>query len=180
MNVLLIGSGAREHAIAWKLRQSPNLGVVYAAPGNAGIAQLSEIVPIAVPKSDAHRDAIDAYCNAIVEFAHEHEIELVIVAPEDPLSFGLADRLHIAGIRAFGPMQAAARIESSKGFAKEIMERYGVPMSVSAPFDDFDAARAYVESRPGDVVVKADGLAAGKGAIVTDSHTAAIDTLREL
>ncbi len=180
MNVLLIGGGAREHAIAWKLRQSPGLGELYAAPGNAGIAALAEIVPIAVPKSDAQRDAVDVYCDAIVQFAGARSVGLVVVGPEDALSFGLADRLHIAGIRAFGPMQAAARIESSKGFAKETMERNNVPMSVSTRFDDFEQARAYVASRPGDVVVKADGLAAGKGAIVTDSHAAATDALREL
>ena len=132
MNVLLIGSGAREHAIAWKLRQSPKLGELYAAPGNAGIAQLAEIVPIAGAEVGCARATRSMRTPTRSSSSRAStEIELVIVAPEDPLGFGLADRLHIAGIRAFGPMQAAARIESSKGFAKEIMERYGVPMSVS-------------------------------------------------
>ncbi|MHB8513945.1 MAG: phosphoribosylamine--glycine ligase [Dehalococcoidia bacterium] len=180
MNVLLIGSGAREHAIAWKLRQSPRLGALYAAPGNAGIAQLAEPVPLTVPKPDAQQAQIDAYCDAVVAAARERRADMVVVGPEDPLSFGLADRLHIAGIRVFGPSQAAARIESSKAFAKEIMRRHGVPMGAAVRFDGFEAARAYVESRPGEVVVKADGLAAGKGAIVTSSHAEAIDALREL
>ncbi|MDE3094550.1 MAG: phosphoribosylamine--glycine ligase [Chloroflexota bacterium] len=180
MDVLLIGSGAREHAIAWKLRQSPRLGALYAAPGNAGIAQLAETLPLVVPKADAPQEQIDAYCGAVVAAARERRVELVAIGPEDPLSFGLADRLQIAGIRAFGPSQAAARIESSKAFAKEVMRRHGVPMGAAARFDDFEAARAYVESRAGDVVVKADGLAAGKGAIVTDSHEEAIDALRGL
>ena len=180
MDVLLIGSGAREHAIAWKLRQSPRLGALYAAPGNPGIAQLAETVPLAVPKADAPQEQIDAYCGAVVAAARVRRVELVVVGPEDPLSFGLADRLHIAGIRAFGPSQAAARIESSKAFAKEIMRRHGVPMGAAARFDSFEAACGYVASRAGDVVVKADGLAAGKGAVVTSSHEEAIDALRGL
>ena len=180
MDVLLIGSGAREHAIAWKLRQSPRLGALYAAPGNAGIAQLAETVPLAVPKADAPQERIDAYCDAVVAAARERSAELVVVGPEDPLSFGLVDRLQIAGIPAFGPAQAAARIESSKAFAKEVMRRHGVPMGAAARFDDFEAACAYVASRAGDVVVKADGLAAGKGAIVTSSHEEAVDALRDL
>jgi phosphoribosylamine--glycine ligase len=180
MDVLLIGSGAREHAIAWKLRQSPGLGELYAAPGNAGIAQLAEAVDIPIPKPGAPQDRIDVYCEAVVAAARDRRVELVIVGPEDPLSFGLVDRLNAAGIRAFGPSQAAARLEWSKGFAKDIMARHGIPMGASAKFEDFDEARVYIEARPGNVVVKADGLAAGKGSIVTTSHEEAIDALREL
>ncbi|HEX5479122.1 MAG TPA: phosphoribosylamine--glycine ligase [Dehalococcoidia bacterium] len=180
MDVLLIGSGAREHAIAWKLRQSLGLGELYAAPGNAGIAQLAETVDIAIPKPGAPQDRVDIYCDAVVAAARERRVELVVVGPEDPLSFGLVDRLNAAGTRAFGPSQAAARLEWSKGFAKDLMARHEIPMGVSAKFEDFGEARAYVEARPGNVVVKADGLAAGKGSIVTASHEEAVEALREL
>src|SRR5947209_5695223 len=180
MNVLLIGSGAREHAIGWKLRQSHRLDALYAAPGNAGIAQLAGIVELHIPKAYAPSAEVEAFLDAASALARDLRIDLVVIGPEDPLSLGLTDRLRANGIAVFGPTKAAAQIESSKAFAKELMQRHGIPLGACAKFNDFDAARTYVESRPVDVVVKADGLAAGKGAIVTDAHTEAIAALREL
>lgn len=179
-NVLIIGGGAREHAIAWKLRQSPSLGSLYIAPGNAGSAQIAQALPLVIPAPHVPDETARAFGDGVIAMAREHAIDLVVVAPDDPLALGLVDMLENAGIRAFGPTKAAARIESSKSFAKDLMRRHGIPMSVSARFDDYGRARAYVESRPGSVVVKADGLAAGKGSIVTHSHEEAFAALREL
>src|SRR2546423_1491756 len=180
MNVLLIGSGAREHAIAWKLRQSPRLDALYAAPGNAGVAQLADIVELHIPRPYSPPAEVEAFLDTASALARDLRIDLVVIGPEDPLSLGLTDRLCANGLAVFGPTKAAAQIESSKAFAKELMQRHGIPMGSCAKFDDFESARRYVESRPRDVVVKADGLAAGKGAIVTQSHDEAIAALREL
>jgi len=179
-NVLLIGSGGREHAIAWKLRQSAGLGELVVAPGNAGIALIAECVPLAVPSAHAPADEVAAYGTAVVALARERRADLVVVAPDDPLAFGLVDMVQAAGIRAFGPTKAAARIESSKAFAKDLMRRHGIPMGESAQFDDFEAARAYVEARPCDVVVKADGLFVGKGTVVPASRAEAVEVLRSM
>jgi phosphoribosylamine--glycine ligase len=179
-NVLLIGSGAREHAIAWKLRQSPRLGDLTVAPGNAGIAQIADTIPLSIPKPYAPAEEVAAFCETVVAMARERRADLVVVAPDDPLALGLVDRLEAAGIAAFGPTQAAARIESSKSFAKDLMRRYGIPMGEAARFDNFEAARAYVELRPCDVVVKADGLFVGKGTVVPSSREAAISVLRAM
>jgi phosphoribosylamine--glycine ligase len=180
MNVLVIGQGAREHAIVWKLRQSPRLRNLVAAPGNPGIAELAELRPLSIPKPGAPPEAVEVFLDAAAGLARETRADLVIVGPEDPLSFGLVDRLLVEGIRAFGPTRAAAAIESSKAFARELMQRHGIPTHRTATFDDFEAARDYVEAQPDPVVVKADGLAAGKGAIVTASAAEAVDALRRL
>jgi phosphoribosylamine--glycine ligase len=180
MDVLLIGSGAREHAIAWKLRQSPRLGALCVAPGNAGIAQIADTLPLSIPKPYASADEVTAFGDTVVAIARERHIDLVIVAPDDPLALGLVDRVEAAGIAAFGPSKAAARIEASKSFAKDLMRRHGIPMGEVARFDDFDAARAYVASRPCDVVVKADGLFVGKGTVVPSSREEAISVLRAM
>src|SRR3990172_12689020 len=131
MNVLLIGSGAREHAIAWKLRQSSRLNALFAAPGNPGTAELA-----------TNLDLLDGDFDAIVRACREHEVDLVVVGSEDPLAAGLVDRLAVEGIAAFGPTRAAAQIEWSKVFAKELMARHSIPTAPFAVFADLDAARA--------------------------------------
>ena len=169
MNVLLVGSGAREHTIASKLRRSPRLTDLFVAPGNAGTAQIASNLDVKATDTDA-----------IVAAAREHRADLVVVGPEDPLSRGLVDRLTAEGILAFGPTQAAARIESSKAFSQDLMQRHGIPTAAAATFDNRIDAHNYVEAHPGPIVVKADGLAAGKGVIVCDNSEealAAIDSM---
>lgn len=166
MNVLVIGSGAREHTIAWKLRQSPRLDALFAAPGNPGTAEVGTNLAIA-----------DNDFEAIVAACREHKIDLTVVGNEDPLAGGLVDRLAVEGIATFGPARAAAEIEWSKVFAKELMARHGIPTAPFAVFDDASAARAYIEAQSGPLVVKADGLAKGKGVIVTGSQAEALEAL---
>jgi phosphoribosylamine--glycine ligase len=155
MRVLLIGSGGREHALAWALRRSPLVTTLHAAPGNPGIAKLATCVPI---KADAHDE--------IVSFVERERIDLTVVGPEVPLVAGLADRLTSAGHAVFGPSAAAARIEGSKAFAKSLMRRHGVPTARFETLTDAAAARRYCRELGAPSVVKTDGLAAGKGAIV--------------
>jgi len=166
VNVLIIGSGAREHAISWKLRQSPRLDDLFAAPGNPGIAELG--TNLSVRDTDA---------DAIVRACREHHIDLVVVGNEDPLAAGLVDRLAVEGIAAFGPSRAAAEIEWSKVFSKELMARHGIPTAPFRAFDNASAAKTYVESHGGPLVVKADGLTRGKGAVVCDSTAQALDAI---
>jgi phosphoribosylamine--glycine ligase len=163
VNVLVVGSGGREHAIAWKLRQSRRLGDLFVAPGNAGTAEIGTNLDIAA--SD-----MEGICRA----ALDHRIDLVIVGPEEPLSRGLVDRLAVQGIAAFGPSQAAARIESSKAFSKELMFAHGIPTAPAAVFHRHTDARNHVERLNRAVVVKADGLAAGKGVFVCESREEAL------
>ena len=155
MKVLLVGGGGREHAIAWKLAQSPFLTRLVAAPGNPGIARYAECVPVK-----------DVAIDEQVALARREQMDLVVIGPEMPLSLGLADRLAEAGIAVFGPSQAAARIESSKAFAKDLMARYGIPTARFETFQDAEAARRFCRALGAPLVVKTDGLAAGKGAIV--------------
>jgi len=167
MNVLLIGSGGREHALAWKIAASPLLTRLYAAPGNPGIAGEAECVALEI---DDH--------GAIVAFCRERAIDLVVVGPEAPLVAGLGDRLREAGIRVFGGSAAAARLEGSKGFTKDLCARYGIPTAAYGRFSDAEAAKAYIRQNGAPIVVKADGLAAGKGvtvAMTLDEALAAID-----
>ena len=152
MRVLVIGSGGREHALAWRLGQSPRVTELLAAPGNYGTAQLGVNLPIAETDLDG-----------IVAAAVDRAVDLVVVGPELPLALGLADRLNAAGIAVFGPSQAAARLESSKSFAREIMDAAGVPGPNYRVFDDAGPAMAYIDGAKRPLVVKADGLAAGKG-----------------
>ncbi len=155
MKILVIGGGGREHALVWKLRQSPRVSAVFCAPGNAGIAQLATCVPI---KISDHA--------ALLDFARREEIGLTVVGPDDALAAGLVDHFEDAGLRIFGPRQAAARLESSKVFAKEFMQRHGIPTARSGSFTDAEAARKFVRETPHPLVVKADGLALGKGVII--------------
>ena len=169
MNVLLLGSGGREHALAWKLAQSPLLGKLYAAPGNPGIAEHAEIVAL---------DAADH--DAVVAFAHEQAIGLVVIGPEGPLVDGLGSRLRAAHIPVFGPTAAAAMLEGSKGFTKDLCAREGIPTAGYARLTNGKDAQKALESFGLPVVVKADGLAAGKGVVIAQSRAeaeAAIDDM---
>jgi phosphoribosylamine---glycine ligase len=163
MNVLLIGSGGREHALAWAILASPLLGKLYCAPGNAGLAEIAECVAL---------DAADH--GAVVRFCRNNSIGLVVVGPEVPLVAGLADDLGTAGLKVFGPSMAAAQLEGSKGFTKDFCAEHGIPTAAYARFTDQAAARAYVERQSLPVVVKADGLAAGKGVIIAETRDEAL------
>ncbi len=167
MKVLLIGTGGREHALAWKLAQSPKLTKLFAAPGNPGMAENAELVALDV---DDHE--------AVLAFCRSEAIDFVVVGPEAPLVAGIADRIRQAGIAVFGPSAAAAQLEGSKGFTKDICARYNIPTGAYQRFTDGVAAKAYVEAQGAPIVVKADGLAAGKGvtvAMTVDEALAAID-----
>ena len=167
MNVLLIGSGGREHALAWALKKSPLLTHLYCAPGNGGIADISEHVDIAV-----------ADHTAVIRFCKDHDIGLVVVGPEAPLVAGLVDDLTTAGIKCFGPTQAAARLEASKGFTKDLTRAFKIPTARYERFADAAAAKAYIAGHELPVVIKADGLAAGKGVMICEERAdaeAAVD-----
>ncbi|TCV76276.1 MULTISPECIES: phosphoribosylamine--glycine ligase [Neorhizobium] len=167
MKVLLIGSGGREHALAWKLAQSSKLTQLYAAPGNPGIAEHATIVAVDI---DDHQ--------AVTAFCHEKKIDLVVVGPEAPLVAGLADALRAENIMVFGPSAAAAQLEGSKGFTKDLCARYDIPTGAYRRFSHAAEAKAYVQQQGAPIVVKADGLAAGKGvtvAMTVDEALAAID-----
>ncbi|MGD8786118.1 MAG: phosphoribosylamine--glycine ligase [Phycisphaerales bacterium] len=157
MNVLLIGSGGREHAIAWKLAQSKDLTKLYIAPGNPGTAQSGQNVPIDVNNT-----------NELLDFARQNDVGLVVVGPEDPLAAGLVDAFESAGIKAFGPTAGAAQLEADKAFAKQLMRSSSVSTAEGRTFDRFSDAKAYIASRDEPVVVKAAGLAKGKGVFVCE------------
>lgn len=180
MRALLIGGGGREHAIASKLRQSPRLTDLFIAPGNAGSAEVGTNVDIRIPGTTASSSETQPYLDAIVKAARDLRIDFAFVGPDDPLSWGVVDRLEAAGVPAFGPTQAAYRLESSKGWAKGFMSRHGVPQSKAVTFDDPAVARDYVLSTEGQFVVKADGLSAGKGAIVTSTREEALAAIEQL
>ncbi len=163
MNVLLVGSGGREHAIAWKLSQSKKLRKLYIAPGNPGTAQYGENVAIA-----------DTDIPGLVAFAKSKKIDLAVIGPEDPLSAGIVDEMEKAGIMAFGPSGAAAQIEADKAFSKQIMRSNSIPTAEGRTFDKFEDAKAFIATRDEPVVVKAAGLAKGKGVFVCDDPAEAI------
>ena len=169
MNILILGSGGREHALAWAVKQNPKCDRLIVAPGNAGIAQIAECADI---------DIMDG--GAVVEFATGNAVDFVIIGPEAPLAVGVADRLRDAGILCFGPGQAAAKLEASKAFTKEICAAVNAPTAAYGHFTDAQAAKDYVREQGAPIVVKADGLAAGKGVIMAmdlDTALAAIDDM---
>ncbi len=170
MNVLVIGSGGREHAVVKKLKESPRCGKIWCAPGNGGIAADAECVAIG---------AMDI--EGVVRFAKENPVDLVFVAPDDPLGAGMVDALEAAGIRAFGPRKNAAIIEASKVFSKDLMKKYGIPTAAYETFDDPAKAVAYIEeNNKFPIVVKADGLALGKGVLIAEDLAAAKEAVKTI
>ncbi len=169
MKVLVVGGGGREHAICWKLAQSSKVTGLFCAPGNAGIAQVAQCVDI---------KATDV--EAMAAWAKEHAMDFVVVAPDDPLALGLVDALEEAGIPAFGPRQNAAIIEASKIFSKNLMEKYHIPTAKYAAFTELAPAEDYIRAQGAPIVVKADGLALGKGVVVAQTVDEALTALREM
>ena len=169
MKVLIVGGGGREHAIAWKVAQSPKLEKLYCAPGNAGISEFAECVDIGVMEFDR-----------LAAFAKEHEIDLTIVGPDDPLAAGIVDVFEAAGLRVFGPRKNAAILEASKAFSKDLMKKYQIPTAAYETFDSPEAALSYLETASMPVVLKADGLALGKGVLICNTLEEAKDGVKTL
>jgi len=169
MNILILGSGGREHALAWAVMQNPKCDRLIVAPGNAGIAGVAECAALDIMNRDA-----------VVDFAQAQSIDFVIIGPEDPLAAGVADALRAAGMLCFGPSAAAARLEASKSFTKEICDAANAPTAGYAHFTDLATARAYVEEQGAPIVIKADGLAAGKGVVVAMDLPTALDALDDM
>jgi len=169
MNVLVVGSGGREHAIIWKLRQSPRVDKLYCAPGNGGIALLAECRPVGVMDIEG-----------MVALAKELAVDLVMVAPDDPLAAGMVDAMEAAGIRAFGPNKAAAVLEASKSFSKDLMMKYGIPTAAYAVFEESAPALAWLREQKMPIVVKADGLALGKGVLICATLQEAEDGVKSI
>lgn len=170
MKVLVIGGGGREHAICWKLSQSPRVDELLCAPGNGGIAKVARCFP------DVKATDLDG----VLKLCREEKVDFVVVAPDDPLALGMVDMLEREGIPAFGPNQSAARMESSKIFSKNLMKKYGIPTAAYETFDDAQAALDYVATAPTPVVIKADGLALGKGVIIAQTNEEAADAVRSM
>ena len=169
MRILVVGGGGREHALVWKLSQSPRVEKIYCAPGNPGIGEIAECVNISV-------DNIKALCG----FAREHNVDLTVVGPEKPLTDGIVDYFTAQGLKIFGPTQEAAQLEGSKTFAKERMQEYHVPTADFAVFSSAQEAKAYIEKQGKSIVVKADGLAAGKGVVVAETAAEALAAIDEI
>ena len=169
MKILIIGGGGREHAIAWKSAQSSRVEKIYCAPGNAGISQIAECVPIGVMEFDR-----------LLEFAKEKEIDLTIVGMEDPLVGGIVDRFEEAGLRIFGPRKNAAILEGSKAFSKNLMKKYGIPTAAYETFTEPEAALSYLETAKYPIVLKADGLAQGKGVLICKTKEEAKEGVQTL
>ncbi len=169
MKVLVIGGGGREHALVWKIVQSPLVEQVYCAPGNPGIAELAECVHINVDEIEALRD-----------FALAEQIDLTVVGPEIPLTLGIVDSFKAAGLDIFGPSKSAARIEGSKGFSKDLMARHGIPTAAYRSISDHSEAVAYIKEQGAPIVIKADGLAAGKGVVVAMTEADAVAAVDEI
>ena len=169
MRVLVIGSGGREHALVWKIKQSPKVEKIFCAPGNAGTSEFADNIPIAP-------DDIEG----LLQFAMKKEIELTVVGPEQPLVMGIVDRFEVKGLRIFGPSASAAELEGSKSFSKDIMQKYGLPTAEYKIFTSAESATKYIQAKNCPLVVKADGLAAGKGVLLCRSSRealVAVDTI---
>ncbi|MFN5746568.1 MAG: phosphoribosylamine--glycine ligase [Methylococcaceae bacterium] len=171
MKILIVGGGGREHALAWKAAQSPRAEAVYVAPGNAGTAREPALENVAIAASDVP---------ALLAFARDHAIDLTIVGPEAPLVLGIVDEFRAAGLKCFGPTQAAAQLEGSKAFCKDFMARHHIPTAAYATFTEVDPAIAYIHQQGAPIVVKADGLAAGKGVVVAHTEDEAITAVRDM
>ncbi|PWW40116.1 MULTISPECIES: phosphoribosylamine--glycine ligase [Chromohalobacter] len=171
MKVLIIGGGGREHALAWKAAQSPRVDTVFVAPGNAGTARESKLTNVAIDATDLA---------GLEAFARDNGVDLTIVGPEAPLVEGVVDRFRAAGLAIFGPTQAAAQLEGSKAFAKDFLARHAIPTAAYATFSDVEPALAYVREQGAPIVIKADGLAAGKGVIVAMSEAEAETAVRDI
>ena len=169
MRILVVGGGGREHSLCWAISASPLCTKLYCAPGNAGIAQAAECIDVAAEDISGQ-----------VALAQREKIDFVVVGPEVPLAMGLADRLAEAGIKVFGPSQKAAQLESSKGFTKELCKRHNIPTGAYERFTDADKAAAYIRAQGAPIVVKADGLAAGKGVVVAETVEQAIEAARDM
>ena len=170
MNVLVIGNGGREHAIVQALKKSPKVDKIYAMKGNAGIGELAELVNVDYCDLKAVGDWVDAH----------KDVEYTVIAPDDPLALGLADELESRGHRVFGPRKNAAIIEASKAFSKELMKKYGIPTAKYETFSDYESAKAYVDTCAIPVVLKADGLALGKGVLICKTREEAQEGIKEM
>jgi len=166
LRLLVVGSGAREHTLVWKLAQSPKVTEMYAAPGNAGMAQQAQIADIKAEDTEG-----------LAKFVKENSIDLTVVGPENPLAAGIVDKFTASGLTIFGPTQAAAEIESSKVFSKDLMQRHGIPCARSVNFTEYEKAAEYVWDQRPPIVIKADGLAAGKGVIIAETIPEAVEAL---
>lgn len=169
MKILVVGGGGREHALVWKMAQSPLVTQIYCAPGNPGTADLAENLPIKMEE-----------IGKLTEFAKAEGIDLTVVGPEIPLSLGIVDSFKASGLRIFGPDQAAARIESSKSFSKDLMQKYQIPTAAYGTFTDIPAAEAFIRKTGAPIVVKADGLAAGKGVIIARTEAEATTAVHDM
>lgn len=169
MDILVIGAGGREHAICWSLAKSPKADKIYCAPGNAGIGQIAELVPIQVNEFEK-----------LAAFAEEKRVGLVVVGPDDPLADGIVDVFEAKNIPVFGPRKNAAHIEGSKTFMKDLLKKYNIPTAAYEKFDNYEQALAYLQSRPVPIVIKADGLAAGKGVTVAFTREEAETALKNI
>ncbi len=169
MKILVVGSGGREHAIVWKLKQSPLADKIYCAPGNAGISELAECIPIGAMEFDK-----------LISFAKENEIDYTVIGMDDPLAGGIVDAFEKEGLKVFGPRQNAAILESSKAFSKNLMKKYHIPTASYEIFDNYEAAKEYLQKQSMPIVLKADGLALGKGVLICKTLEEAEQALKEM
>ena len=169
MKILVVGSGGREHTIVWKLKQSPLADKIYCAPGNAGISELAECVPIGAMEFDK-----------LISFAKENAIDYTVIGMDDPLAGGIVDAFEKEGLKVFGPRQNAAILESSKAFSKDLMKKYNIPTASYEVFDDYEAAKEYLQKQSMPIVLKADGLALGKGVLICKTLEEAEQALKEM